>query len=247
LYLLRFQNIIHQIQREGKYMIASRAHASLLLTAVCVFTGVLALPQVSVFSQGGECVGLIVENRKLASALADATGRILDNKGSGEAASCEGLEELKAQNESLRETIKAQNEVMAAGGNTAASVEIQKLRNENESLIGLKETIRQLQAQNEHLSAAGNMGKTVTNQVMALQQRIDELRQEVEKEKQNADVYRSKLKESESGAVKGREVCEMNGSDFDQERLTLNKKITGLQLENQELKARIELLNEKEQ
>ena len=226
--------------------------------AFCFFTAVFAvtmMQQSKIFAQEYNVTPaapgtledydtLLAENRKLAVALAETTESLLKMRAAG--ANCEGMAELQQQNESLRETIKAQNEVLAAGGGggCAGMAELQK---ENQMLQGLKETISELRAQNDHLSTAGNMGHTVTSQVLALQDKIKELKADAEKERQNTAAYREKFKEYEKTIVELKEgqPYQMATADFDAERLALNKEITALKLENQELKARINLANEK--
>lgn len=167
-------------------------------------------------SQVMDCDLLTTENRKLASALADATSRILAMKDNTQA---------------------------CPESNEAAA-------NKDETIIGLKETIRQLQAQNKHLSSAGTMGKTITNQVISLQERVDELTLQLDREKQNTAVFRQKIQDYESQTQKEiSEQCasqdDVNVKEMRSERLALSREITELKLQQQELKARLELMKQK--
>ena len=164
-----------------------------------------------------QCDGMAEENRKLAIALADATSRILEMKDNSQ--TCPGPD----------------------GEDT---------HNKDETIVGLKETIRQLQAQNKHLSSAGTMGKTITNQVIALQERIDDLNSQLDKEKKNTAAFRKKVQEYEQQMQKEMmDHCVLQEEDrikeMQAERQELSREITSLKLQQQELEARLELMQQK--
>lgn len=190
---------------------------------------------------------LIAENRKLAQALAETTAQFLKLKEQGGA--CAEAETLAVQNESLRETIKAQNEVLAhcSGGETPS-----KTCPDAADIAGLKETIRQLKAQNEHLSSAGTMGKTVTNQIISLQDRITALQNELEEERAKTRAFREKLvsyeqSQAQTECAQAAAIPTEINPDVEAENTKLMRELTDIKLKNQELKARLDLLQQKAQ
>jgi hypothetical protein len=197
---------------------------------------------------------LQAENRKLALALADAMGNLTQAEQSkvqephdgGSPENQSDIAALREQNLSLRETIKAQNEVLASSDNAAGL--IQELKKENVKLRGLKETIKQLQAQNEHLSVAGNLGKTVTNQIVATQQKNTDLEKVLAKEREISAAYKEKVKEYELEILELRKKnAKYAGADSvvsKDQVAAYEDEILSLKLENQDLKAQLKLLEQ---
>lgn len=177
----------------------------------------------------------------------------------------EKLALLEAQNNSLRETIKAQTHSLSQNDNAIQRAEAlttenlmlknklelankakysndetaQDLVKKNQELIeelnlhkqqvanleGLKETVRQLRDQNDRFQAELTKYNNLDNEVVALQQKNKGLQAEILKyQKKSQEVSDAKSEELDDSA---------------------EEKITALRLENQELKARIDILASK--
>lgn len=194
------------------------------------------------------CDVLENENRRLTEVLAKTAEQCM-GKPSGLSEEGAELETLRQQNASLRETIKAQSDEMASnsGGVCSSPYNVEQLKSEAEKIPKLKQEIRTLRAENEHLSNGGGMGKTVTDQVMAMQGKLEALRQENENLQSDMQVYKDKIVAYEmqlESSGQGGVGCN-NGNALPQETLDTEKlqdDVTALKLENQDLKARIELL-----
>lgn len=184
---------------------------------------------------------------------------------------------LKKQNESLRDTIKAQtttlkqsdNAVQRAEALTSENLRLKKqleLANtakssnddtaqslilKNKELIaqindykqkvthmeGLKETVRALREQNNQYSSSQQKAKEASAEVTALEQQNKGLQQELIKEREYASSYRAEIGKYQKQVA---ELQSNNTKGAGQET-----EITALRLENQELKARIDLLSSK--
>lgn len=202
-------------------------------------------------------------------------------KVSGKGSGGPELEELKAQNLSLRQTIQAQNEALLAsddavklnarlkqenadlklalkqGGPTdqQAQETIAALQSENAalkkqaqesgadaaSLEGLKQTVANLKAENEHLRQASASGKNAapsggTND-KALLVKLNDLEQRLEKERAATSEYRKMIKQYQDQGVAPAQAAAQSGGQS-----VYAPEVRALMLENQELRARLELL-----
>lgn len=180
--------------------------------------------------------------------------------------------DLQAQNESLRQTIKAQNEVLVSADNSTQAAERlmnenlalkkqleqiskstksssqttndlmalnQKLQSEivkRDNYIAqlepLKETVKALQAKNNQTAQAVDTSQISTLKARALQAKLTEVEQALEKEKLASKEYRKKIREYQEDAGK---ITSVKVSPQ-------NVKLNAIMLENQNLKARLELL-----
>lgn len=187
------------------------------------------------------------------------------------------LEELKAQNSSLRQTIQAQNEALLAsddavktsarlkqenadlklalkqGGASDANdqetiaalqAEIASLRKQaaegsvdSASLEGLKQTVANLKAENEQLrqasAGAKNASQSGSGGDKALLVKVGDLEQRLEKERAATSEYRKMIKQYQD---QGGPPPQAQGQSM------YAPEVRALMLENQELRARLELL-----
>ncbi len=182
------------------------------------------------------------------------------------------IADLQAQNESLRQTIKAQNEVLVSADNSTQAAErlmsenlalkqqLEQASKSNQSssdttqdlmalnqklqteitkrdnyiaqLEPLKETVKALQAENSQVSQAAKTNQASSFQVRSLQAKLTEAEQALEKEKIASKEYRKKI----------REYQEQVGKVASGKPSAQNTQMNAILLENQNLKARIELL-----
>lgn len=191
------------------------------------------------------------------------------------------LEELKAQNLSLRQTIQAQNEALLASDDAvklnarlkqenadlklslkqggpadqqaqetiaALQSEITALKKQADeagastaSLEGLKQTVANLKAENEHLRQATASGNNAPKSGGAsdklLLVKLNDLEQRLEKERAATSEYRKMIKQyQDQGAAPAQAAAEAGGQSV------YAPEVRALMLENQELRARLELL-----
>lgn len=191
------------------------------------------------------------------------------------------LEELKAQNLSLRQTIQAQNEALLASDDAvklnarlkqenadlklslkqggpadqqaqetiaALQSEITALKKQADeagastaSLEGLKQTVANLKAENEHLRQASASGNNAPKSGGAgdklLLVKLNDLEQRLEKERAATSEYRKMIKQyQDQGAAPAQATAEAGGQSV------YAPEVRALMLENQELRARLELL-----
>lgn len=198
-------------------------------------------------------------------------------KKGGKGAGGPELEELKAQNSSLRQTIQAQNEALLAsddavktnarlkqenadlklalkqGGASDANdqetiaalqAEIASLRKQaaegsvdSASLEGLKQTVANLKAENEQLrqasAGAKNASQSGSGGDKALLVKVGDLEQRLEKERAATSEYRKMIKQYQD---QGGPPAQAQGQSM------YAPEVRALMLENQELRARLELL-----
>ncbi len=109
-------------------------------------------------------------------------------------------------------------------------------------LSGLKETVKMLREENDKLLyARDNDVNNENTRISDLLKQNNDLRKELNKEHENIVSYKNRIKEYQ---LKIKELSsDDKKSDFENKILNLNKKITSLSLENQDLKARIEILS----
>lgn len=192
---------------------------------------------------------------------------------------------LKKQNESLRATIKAQNEDLVLADNAAKTAErlltenqilkrnvdlvsksntannetTQELIERNKKLLngiaqrdkyikkldGLKETVKLLRIENDKLLLSQSNNNHENIEVSDLLKRNNELQDDLNKERESVIAYRTKIKEYQD------KISEIsNGAkniSLENKIRDMNAKITSLSLENQELKARINILSKDKQ
>ncbi len=187
----------------------------------------------------------------------------------------ENIALLLAQNNSLRETIKAQTDSLNENATVVKKVEAlitenlglkrqlefetkakysndetaQNLVKKNQELIeslndaraqveqlqGLTETVKQLRMKNDSYAQSVLKEKENNSQITALKQQMKGLQEEIKKKDDLESAYRAEIGEYQK-RIKDAAIA----SDIDED-------ITALQLENQELKARIQLLAAKQQ
>ncbi|MBI1301801.1 MAG: hypothetical protein GC137_09125 [Alphaproteobacteria bacterium] len=188
---------------------------------------------------------------KLAVQLAESTQKQQDLAAIAPAAhNSSEVEELKKQNESLRETIRAQTESLLAADNASQSADRfltentmlqRKLELAAKSNSDLEQQAKMLLEQNKKLQSEivrrdeyiRHKGGTVSSDGSELMaQRINRLEEELKKEKTSITEYRKKIREYQ--AQIGYLDKSTQGSD-------LQKEFVALKLENQELKARLQL------
>lgn len=183
----------------------------------------------------------------------------------------EKLALLEAQNNSLRETIKAQTATLSNHDNAVNRAEAltsenlrlkrqlelannaktsnddtaQSLVKKNQELIselneqkqqlanidGLKETIRQLRSQNDTFQTKIGKSNQHENEIIALKQKSKGLQADLEKERSLISEYRAEITKLQQ---------QTNTAEPSNEEM-----VTALRLENQELKARIDLMASK--
>lgn len=202
-------------------------------------------------------------------------------KVSGKGSGGPELEELKAQNLSLRQTIQAQNEALLAsddavklnarlkqenadlklalkqGGpvdqqaqetiaalqseNAALKKQAQESGADSASLEGLKQTVANLKAENEHLRQASAGGKNAASsggaKDKALLIKLNELEQRLEKERAATSEYRKMIKQYQDQGMAPAQAAAQSGGQS-----VYAPEVRALMLENQELRARLELL-----
>ncbi|MCB1680624.1 MAG: hypothetical protein KDI65_01680 [Alphaproteobacteria bacterium] len=231
-------------------------------------------------------------SRKLAELQQENKGLLEQNQAlqkQGSHQNNEKMVELTAQNESLRETIRAQNEALLANDN-AVKVSA-KLKQENEELRrgfarletkdpsrddtikqlrldlvnlqndlndkkeqlsglqDLKETILKLKQQNETLQASASSGGKKDALVgeaqnMALLQANKEMQAKLEREKDVTTEYRKKIKEYQDqiARLQGHGNAEVSPVSVEGAGMGYDETLRALMMENQELKARLELM-----
>lgn len=160
------------------------------------------------------------------------------------------IQELKKQNESLRATIRAQTESLLAADNASQSADRfltentmlqRKLELAAKSHTELEKQAKKLLAQNKKLQAEivrrdeyiRHRGGTVSSggsDLMA--QRMDALEKELEKKRVLETEYRKKIREYQA---------QQAYFDKSSDGADLEKEFVALKLENQELKARLQL------
>ena len=180
-----------------------------------------------------------------------------------------GIEELQKQNASLRQTIAAQNDVLKRTDNAAQKAEslitenlalkrqleqsnktsgasdenvknlvahnqniTEQLKKQNEQLAkmeGLKQTVKQLRIENDRYALRNQKSDDIDKHITKLEEEKKVLERNIEKERQASSAYRKKIGEYQTQITQG-------GSKQKEDR------INALRLENQELKARLDLL-----
>ena len=176
------------------------------------------------------------------------------------------LKELKEQNKSLRDTIKAQSKLLVSSDNAVKTAERlieenkllkgklqrsvgatakngksaqdlldlnQKLQNEAaqrdiyiSQLEGLKDTVKQLRMTNDRQALSNDKSKDQSEQIIALQDVKISLEKSLAKERDNTIAYRTKIRE------------------YQDEGAMIQGQLTESLLKNQELEARIQLLQD---
>lgn len=233
----------------------------------------LAKKEQNIASLKSEITALKQKNTDITSQLAQV------NKSVATKGSSDDVYALKTQNSSLRETIKAQTQIMKRNDNaiqraetlTSENIRLKKqlemansakysndetaqnLIKKNQELIeelniqkqqvanleGLKETVRQLRLQNDNYAAKLKGNDELSNEITAMRQKNKGLQAELKKEKGNASSYRAEIaKYQKEGVLQTTSNSASSNENADEA-------LTALRLENQELKARIELLASK--
>ena len=185
----------------------------------------------------------------------------------------EELASLKAQNISLRETIRAQTDTLKSTDNASQAAERmitentvlkRKLEQAQETIDSNAKTAEELFARNQVLQKEvmqrdhyikNVMGASTESiktkdisqeQIDILQGKNKALEKALEKERRSIFAYRSKIREYQEQIASIQNGVEPASGNDQKSDEALEKKMTALQLENQELKARLQLLAEQQ-
>ncbi len=158
-------------------------------------------------------------------------------------------EALTSENIILKQQLEFANTAKSSNDDTAQNLikknkeligQINNYKQQVNNVEGLKETIRALRDENQRYVSFQKKAKDASTQIVALEQQNKGLEEQLKKERASASDYRAELgkyQKQVKSLQKNEEPKEPNHSK--------EEAIMALRLENQELKARIDLLSSK--
>ena len=184
------------------------------------------------------------QNKSLRDTIKAQNASLVSSDNAAQAA-----ERLLSENAALKRKLELADKSSSANGQTAKDIlernkklqfEIVQRDNYIEKLEGLKDTVKQLREANDRYAMGQGDSQNSKKQISELLGQKDALQVALDQERDNTIVYRTKIKEYQDI------IAELKNDNSAQDDLQKERSAAmALRLENQELKARIDLLSEK--